>query len=185
MTTLASRPNTALLVIDFQIGAVDGTWQRDIVTANIVDLVGQARHDGIPVIWVQHSSKMMAIGSPEWQLVPELVSAEGEPTVHKRYGDSFEDTDLEQVLARLGVGRLVICGAQTDACVISTCYGALVRGYDVTLVADAHTTGDKSAYGLPRAADVIALINAIWKYRSAPGRTIKVATTDSVNWAAS
>jgi len=183
MTTLANRPKTALLVIDFQIGATEDTWHCSEVTANIVSLVEQARAHSVPIVWVQHSSQYMPIGSAGWQMVPELVPADGEPIVHKRYGDSFEDTDLEQVLAKLEVGRLVVCGAQTDACVVSTLFGALVRGYDVTLVADAHTTGDRSSYGLPPAAGVIALINAIWQYRSAPGRTTAVVNTDSVEWA--
>jgi len=182
LSTLTNRPNTALLVIDFQIGATANAWNRDEIAANIAYLVDQARLNSIPVVWVQHSSQFMPIGSAEWEMAPELAPADGEAIVHKRYGDSFEDTDLEQVLANLGVGRLIVCGAQTDACVISTLYGALVRGYDVTLVADAHTTDDRSAYGLPAASDVISLINGIWQYRSAPGRIVQVANTDSVEW---
>lgn len=182
MTTLGNRPNTALLVIDFQIGATATAWHRDEVAANIASLVEQARLNDIPVVWVKHSSDAMPIGSADWELAPELKPSDDEPVVHKRYGDSFEDTDLEQVLAKLGVGRLVVCGAQTDACVISTLFGALVRGYDVTLVADAHVTDDRSAYGLPPASEVVALINGIWQYRTAPGRTTQVVNTDSVDW---
>ena len=72
-----------------------------------------------------------------------------EPLVHKHYGDSFEETELEELLAERKVGRLVVTGAQTDACIRSTLHGALVRGYDATLVADAHTTEDPSAWGAP------------------------------------
>lgn len=182
MTTLNDRPNTALLVIDYQIGATDTAWQHDQVARRIASLVEQARQHRVPVVWVMHSSKMMPIGSAGWELVPELVPNDGEPIVHKRYGDSFEDTDLEQVLANLKVGKLVVCGAQTDACVISTLFGALVRGYDVTLVADAHTTDDRSDYGLPPAPEVIALVNGIWQYRGAPGRTTKVVNSDAIEW---
>lgn len=182
MTTLANRPNTALLVIDYQIGATAEAWRHDEIAAIIARLVAQARLNHVPVVWIQHSSELMPIGSASWEMVPELIPADDEPIVHKRYGDSFEDTDLEQVLAKLGVGRLVVCGAQTDACVISTLYGALVRGYDVTLVADAHTTDDRSAYGLPAASEVIGLINGIWQYRTAPGRTVEVVNSESVEW---
>ena len=52
----------------------------------------------------------------------------------------FPVEELVRRLAERGVGRLVVTGAQTDACVRSTLHGAFVRGYDVTLVADAHTT---------------------------------------------
>jgi len=42
---------------------------------------------------------------------------------------------------------LVVAGAQTDACIRSTLHGALVGGYDATLVSDAHTTEDQTAPG--------------------------------------
>ena len=88
----------------------------------------------------------------------------------KNYGDSFEDTTLETVLSELGVGRLVIVGAETDACVRSTLHGAFARGYDATLVSDAHTTGDKTQWGAPPPDQVIAHTNLYWTYQSAPGR---------------
>jgi nicotinamidase-related amidase len=86
-------------------------------------------------------------GSDGWRIVPELSPEPSEPVVEKSYGDSFEDTRLEDVLAELEVGRLVVTGAQTDACIRSTLHGALVRGYDATLVSDAHTTEDQSEWG--------------------------------------
>ena len=94
------------------------------------------------MIWVQHTDDELPQGSETWQYVPELVRMDSEPLVHKSYGDSFEDTDLEERLAERGVGRLVVTGAQTDACIRSTLHGAFVRGYDVTLVKDAHTMVD-------------------------------------------
>jgi len=111
MTTLPNRPRTALIVIDVQNGVVDGAPKRDDVVANINDLVGQARAQGVPVIWVQHNDDGLPRGSAEWELVPELARGDSEPLVHKNYGDSFEDTSLENVLSGLGVGRLVVAGA--------------------------------------------------------------------------
>jgi isochorismate hydrolase len=102
--------------------------------------------------------------------------------VHKTFGDSFEDTDLELVLAKGGVGRLVVTGAQTDACIRSTIHGAFARGYDVTLVADAHTTEDQSAWGAPPPDKVIAHTNLYWRYQTAPGRTAAVAETKDVTF---
>lgn len=95
MTTLPDRPNSALLVIDVQNGVVDGSHRRDEVIANINTLVGTARSQDVPVIWVQHSDDGLKRDSEAWQYVPELVRAEAEPLVHKRYGDSFEETELE------------------------------------------------------------------------------------------
>src|SRR5690242_11738022 len=124
MTTLPDRPNTALLVIDVQKGVVAGAPRRDSVIANINTLIGKARAEDVPVIWVQHSDDHLKPGSEAWEYVPELVRRDAEPLVHKLYGDSFEDTGLEAVLAERGVGRLVVTGAQTDGCVRSTLHGA-------------------------------------------------------------
>src|SRR3984885_14346708 len=134
MTTLENRPNTALLVIDVQNGVVAGNHERDAVVANVGALVEKARREQIPVVWVQHTDEQLAQGSDDWQIVPELNPDDAEPHIDKRYGDSFEDTTLENVLSNLGVGRLVVVGAQTDACIRSTLHGAFARGYDAILV---------------------------------------------------
>ena len=182
MTTLSDRPNTTLVVIDVQNGVVAGAHQRDVVVANIGALVDRARDEGVPIVWVQHSDEQLVKGSDAWEYVPELARRESEPLVHKTFGDSFEDTDLEQVLAKAGVGRLVVTGAQTDACIRSTIHGAFARGYDVTLVGDAHTTGDQSAWGAPPPDKVIAHTNLYWRYESAPGRTAAVTETKDVTF---
>ena len=180
MTTLANRPNTALLVVDVQNGVVARAHQRDTVVANVGNLVAKARRDHVPVVWVQHNSKELARGSDAWRIVPELAPGAAEPLVEKEYGDSFEATTLEATLSDLGVGRLVVVGAQTDACIRSTLHGAFVRGYDVTLVADAHTTDDHSKWGAPPPGQVIAHTNLYWTYQAAPGRTAGTVATKDV-----
>src|SRR3954449_11643242 len=138
MTTLENRPNTALLVIDVQNGVVAAAHDRDATVANVAGLVDRARGEQVPVIWVQHSDQELAQGSDEWRIVPELTPGDAEPLIAKRYGDAFEDSPLEDVLPGLGVGRLIVVGAETDACIRSTLHGAFPRGYDATLVKDAH-----------------------------------------------
>jgi len=182
MTTLENRPNTALLVIDMQKGVVGGAHERDAVVANVGTLVEKARGERIPVVWVQHSDEQLARGSDDWRIVPELTPGDAEPLVEKNYGDSFEDTTLETVLSDLGVGRLVVVGAQTDACVRSTLHGALVRGYDATLVSDAHTTEDLTAWGAPPPDQVIAHTNMYWGDQTAPGRTAGTVQTKDVDF---
>jgi nicotinamidase-related amidase len=184
MTTLVDRPRTALLVIDVQNGVMAGAYDRDRVVGNIATLVERARAAGVEVVWVQHHSDELPEGSDQWRYVPELVRRDAEPLVHKAYGDSFEDTDLEQVLAAHGIGRLVVAGAQTDACIRSTLHGAFTRGYDVTLVADAHTTEDLTAYGAPAPEQVIAHTNLYWGFQSAPGRTAGTVDTAEVDFGA-
>ncbi len=183
MTTLENRPNTALLVVDVQNGVVEGAHERDAVVANVGNLVEKARRERVPVVWVQHNSEQLERESDNWRLVPELNPGDSEPLVEKRYGDSFEDTTLETVLSGLGVGRLVVVGAQTDACIRSTLHGALVRGYDTTLVSDAHTTEDQTEWGAPPPDQVIAHTNLYWKYQTAPGRTAGTVETKDVDFA--
>jgi nicotinamidase-related amidase len=182
MTTLENRPNTALLVVDVQQGVVAGAPRRDEVVANVGSLVERARREGVPVVWVQHSDDGLAHGSDEWQLVPELSREDAEPLVEKSYGDSFEATGLEDVLAGLAVGRLVVVGAQTDACIRSTLHGAFTRGYDATLVGDAHTTEDLTAWGAPPPEQVIAHTNLYWSDQRAPGRTAGTVGTTEVDF---
>lgn len=184
MTSLANRPHTALLVIDMQNDVVATAHNRQGVVANIGALVARARAEGVPVVWVQHSDHGMPEGSPGWEYVPELVRDAGEPLVHKRYGDSFEDTDLERILAERAVGRVVVTGAQTDACIRSTLHGALVRGYDTTLVEDAHATEDLRQWGGPIGPEeAIAYTNLYWKFSSAPGRACDAVPTADVDFA--
>jgi nicotinamidase-related amidase len=182
MTTLANRPNTALLVIDVQNGVVSAAHERDAVVANVGSLVDKARREKVPVVWVQHNDKGLVRESNDWKIVPELSPAEAEPLVEKSYGDSFEDTNLETVLSDLGVGRLIVVGAQTDACIRSTLHGAFARGYDATLVGDAHTTEDQTEWGAPPPDKVIAHTNLYWNYQTAPGRTAGTVETKDVNF---
>jgi nicotinamidase-related amidase len=184
VTTLENRPNTALLVIDVQTGVVAGGHGRDAVVANIGTLVDKARREAVPVVWVQHNDDHLVHGSPEWQLAPEMSRREDEALVDKNYGDSFEATKLESVLAGLEVGRLFVVGAQTDQCVRSTIHGALARGYDTILVQDAHTTEDLTQWGAPPPEAVIAHTNLYWSYQEAPGRKAGTVGTQAVDFAA-
>jgi nicotinamidase-related amidase len=182
MTTLTERPNTALVVIDVQNQVMDGAHNRDAVIANIAALVAQARTQRAPVVWVQHNDDDLPKGSDRWRYVSELKPADTEPVVHKQYGDAFENTDLEDVLASRKIGHLVVAGAQTDECIRSTLHGAIVRGYDATLVADAHTTEDLSEWGAPPPDKVIAHTNLYWENHTAPGRHAGTVSTDSVSF---
>jgi len=182
MSTLENRPNTALLIVDVQNGVVGGAHERDVVVANVGSLVEKARQHQVPVVWVQHSDTNLAKGSDDWQIVPELTPTTAEAHVDKSYADSFDDTNLETVLLGLGVGRLVVAGAQTDECIRSTLHGALVRGYDATLVSDAHTTEDLTEWGAPPPDLVIAHTNLYWSNHRAPGRTAGTVATEDVDF---
>ena len=182
MTTLEGRDGSALLVIDVQNAVVAEGYDRDTVVAHIAELIDKARGAGVPVVWVQHSSDSMPIDSEGWQLVPELRRAADEAVVRKTFPDSFEATELESVLAARRVGHLFVSGAQSDECIRATLHGAITRGYDTTLVSDAHTTEDLTPYGAPTPDKVIAHTNLYWQYHSAPGRTGGVVTTADIDF---
>lgn len=174
---------SALLVIDVQRDVVANAFQRDEVITNIAKLVDRARNEAVPVIWVQHSDDELQKGTEGWSYVPELSMRDGEPVVHKLFGDSFEGTNLEQLLTERGVGRLVVCGAQTDACIRSTLHGALTRGFNATLVSDAHTTDDCAWSTPPLSAEqVIAHTNFYWKWQRTPRAAGGTSMTGEVDF---
>jgi nicotinamidase-related amidase len=184
MSTLTDRDRTALVVIDMQQAVVANGHEVERVVANIDTLITRARSGDTSVIWVQHADDEMPSGSAGWEFVPELAPASGESIIAKRFGDSFEETELESTLSDLGVGRLIVTGAQTDACVRSTLHGAVARGYDTVLVGDAHTTEDMREWGSPLSPEqAIAYTNMYWNFTAAPGRTCATVTTDEVDFA--
>ncbi len=182
MTTLG-RSKSALIVIDVQNQVVEGAYNKDAVISQINSAVGKARGAGVPVIWVQHSDDWMPIGSVDWQIVPELSPAEGEARIGKLYRNSFEATELETLLSGLGVGHVIMCGAQTNNCVRFTSQGALDRGYDVTLLVDAHTTTDYPyGDGVVSAEVLVRDLNASFSGLELPGRKSEaMSVTEAFN----
>ncbi|MCP2324341.1 nicotinamidase-related amidase [Hamadaea flava] len=179
MTTLENRPGTALLVVDVQNGVMSDAYERDRVVATIGRLVDRARDQHVPVVWVQHNDESLVAGGEPWRIVPELSPKDGDPVVQKHHADSFEATGLDELLAGLGVGRVLVTGAATDACVRATLHNALARGYDTTLVGDAHTTGPlPDGLGLPSPDQVIAHTNFYWAQQTVPGRVAATVPAD-------
>jgi len=175
--------NTALLVVDVQQDLVRNGHDAPQVLANITQLVDRARTAGQPVVWIQHDDEGLPKGSAGWQLAPELVPAPSEPMVEKQFGDPFEATGLREILVGLGVGSVIVVGVQTEWCIRSTLHGALVRGFNTTLVGDAHTTDDLSDQGATLTADqTIRFTNGYWRHTEAPGRTCQVVATAEVDF---
>jgi nicotinamidase-related amidase len=186
MATVREGNKAALIVVDVQVGVVSGAWDVERIVGNISRTVERARHQGVPIIWVQHSDSDMAQGSTEWQWVPDLVPRAGEPLIHKQFNSSFEQTALEEELATLGAAHLVLAGALTNWCIRATAYAALERGYDLTLVSDAHTTSTMELEGGAKieAASVIADLNVAMTWLSYPGRRNGTAKAEALDFAA-
>lgn len=177
MATVRSGHKGVLIVVDVQVGVMKASWDAPRVIANVAQAVQQARAQGVPVVWVQHTNEELARGSDAWQWVPELVPAAGEVLVHKHYNSGFEDTTLDAELARLGATHITLAGAQSNWCIRATAYGALERGYDLTLVEDAHTTESMALPDGSRidAADVVRELNLGLTWVRYPGRVNGVA----------
>jgi nicotinamidase-related amidase len=186
MATVRGGSKGVLVVVDVQVGVMGEAWDAARVIANVAQSVERARARGVPVIWVQHASDDLAVGSPAWQWVPELVPAPREPLIHKRYNSSFEQTELEAVLGRLGATHITLAGAATNWCIRATAYGALERGYDLTLVGDAHTTGSMELESGVRveAAGIVQELNAALTWLRYPGRRNGVASAAEVDFLA-
>ena len=185
MATVREGNKGVLLVVDVQVGVMSEAWDAARVIENVARTVERARAQGVPVIWVQHSDEELIYASPAWQWVPALVPAPGEPLIHKRFNSSFEQTALDEELARLGASHIALAGASTNWCIRATAYGALERGYDLTLVKDAHTTAsiDLGNGKMIEAANVVSELNIAMTWLSYPGRTNGTATTEAVDFA--
>jgi len=186
MATVREGSKTVLLVVDVQVGVMRSAWDSPRIIRNVGVAVENARRQGIPVIWVQHADDELIHGSPDWQLAPELSPAEGEIRIHKQFNSSFEQTALEETLARLGATHIVLAGAATNWCIRATAYGALDRGYDLTLIQDAHTTETMEfADGAKiEAADIVRELNIAMKWLSYPGRANGTASAGEIDFAA-
>jgi nicotinamidase-related amidase len=180
----SSMAATALIVIDVQESALRGCPNVNEVIANINQLVRRGRAAGSPVIFVQHddaSDPDMAMGSAGWQLSPALDRVDTDTVMPKTFRDAFAATDLEDLLARAGSRRLVLVGVHSDFCVITTALSAVQRGYDITLVSDAHTAQTAELQSGSIAGPLlIDLVNTRIATLRSPGRVIEVLPTARV-----
>ncbi|MGL4576317.1 MAG: isochorismatase family protein [Burkholderiaceae bacterium] len=187
MSTVRAGNQSSLVVVDVQVSVMASAWDAARVIQNVARAVERARQSGVPVIWVQHESDELPRDSAPWQLVPQLVPAPGEKRVYKRFPSSFEETELEENLRSQGAAHIVLAGAQTNWCIRATAYAALDKGYDLTLLKDAHTTesidlGDGSQID---ASNIVTDLNITMKWLSYPGRKNATATVEDVSFARS
>ena len=182
MATVRSVEKLVLMVVDVQAGVMQECENAAQTIANVARTVERARAAQVPVIWVQHESDELKRDSDAWQWVPALVPAAGEARVYKQFNSSFEQTNTDELLAQAGVSHIVLAGAQSNWCIRATAYGALERGYDLTLVKDAHTTSDLDLGNGTRidAATIVRDLNVTMKWLQYPGRRNAVAAAEEV-----
>ncbi len=185
MATIREGNKSVLLIVDAQAGVVRKAWNETEVVANIALAVDRARQQGAPVLWVQNYSEELVTGSPEWQWADGLTPADGEPLFPKQFNSAFEQTGLEETLAQLGATHIVLAGAATNWCIRATAYAALDRGYDLTLLQDAHTSGDlelENGVKIDTTALIAELNNAMTRV-GYPGRSNSTVAAADVAFA--
>jgi nicotinamidase-related amidase len=178
------QSNAALLVVDAQVGVLASVWDAKRIVGNLEVLVAKARTAGAPVIWVQHADNDLKFGSAPWKFAPPFAPAAAEIVIHKKFNSSFANTELDQRLKSLGVSRLVLAGAATNWCIRATAYAAVDRGYNLTLVSDAHSTEPIALAGgkVVPAEAIVADLNTVFEWLSAPGVRTAVQTTADVTF---
>ena len=184
MNPLHEGKKSVLVVVDAQVGVMRNVWEADRVIKNINVAVEKARSQGVPVIWVQHSDDELVHGSPDWALVPEVSPNEGEYRIYKHYNSSFEKTSLQETLAKHGATHIVLAGAATNWCVRATAYGALDRGYDLTLIKDAHSTEtiEFEDGTTIEAVDIIRELNVVMQWLSYPDRVNDTQSAEEIEF---
>lgn len=184
MATIRPGNQSALLIVDVQVGVVAEAGDVSRQIGNMALAVSKARDAGVPVVWVQHEDEDLVRGSPEWQWVPALVPQTGDVRVYKQFNSSFEQTTLEAELAARGVSHIVMAGAVTSWCIRASAYAALERGYDLTLLQDAHIAKDMRLDdgSVIEAANTVREFNHVMQWLSYPGRTNRVAPVAELLW---
>ncbi len=185
MATVRDGDKAVLVVVDVQVGVMASAWEAERVIGQVSVAVQRARDHGVPVFWVQHTNDELPTGSADWQWVPALVPGPRETLIHKRFNSAFEETSLNDELARAGATHLVLAGAATNWCIRATAYGALDRGYDLTLVRDAHTTQSIQLDDgtVIEAAHVIRELNIAMTWLEYPGLRNGTASANDLDFA--
>ncbi|MPZ36157.1 MAG: isochorismatase family protein [Rhodospirillales bacterium] len=171
----------ALIVVDMQVGLLDGAPKHDLagVIQRINALAARVRQNSGHVVWIRHCGKDgdgFEPGSKGWAFLPELVQDAGDVAVDKMLNDSFAGTTLHDTLQCRAPNRLLIAGWATDFCVDATVRSAVSRDYAVVVVSDGHTLSDRPHLDAPT---VIRHHNWVWN-GLLTNRSIRVATTDQL-----
>ncbi|WP_175650705.1 cysteine hydrolase family protein [Pseudomonas sp. Marseille-P9899] len=178
---------TALLIIDVQTSLCTGpsaAFDIERVLSTLNTGIAKAREAGVAVVFVQHeqeSDPLFRFGSPGWQLAAQLQVGSEDERVRKTTPDAFHETHLHAWLQARGITRLLIGGLQSDFCVDTSVRRALSLGYEVVLLADAHSTLDNEVL---TAAQISAHHNAIFANMTSFGPRIHVTPTAEVSFTA-
>jgi nicotinamidase-related amidase len=177
------RQNKALLIIDMQKGSFTPDTPRydtEGVVSRINSIAEHFRSHNFPVIFIQHDGSQWDVYKPnteEWELLDELEVKPSDLIVSKIANDSFYKSKLESILNEHNINEILITGCATDFCVESTVQSAITKDYDITIVEDAHTTGERPNIS---AKDVIDHYNWIWKNMIPTKGLLRVLSSENI-----
>ena len=167
----------ALLIIDMQkVSFTPKTprYDTDGVIERINELSERFRLNGDLVIFIQHDGSKEDFCHPdtdEWEILSNLTICPNDLIISKTANDSFYRTLLKEKLIEFGIEDIIITGCATDFCVDSTVKSAMINDYNVTVIADCHTTADRKDIS---AKKVIDYYNWIWSEMSPTKTKIRV-----------
>jgi nicotinamidase-related amidase len=152
LTSHIDPGSAALLIIDVQralFARPTPIYAAAQLIGNINALIDVWHSAGGLIVYIQHSNdKMLVRDTPGWELHPDLSIVRPSELIHKRHGNAFEGTYLQDVLASRGIRQVVIAGLVTHGCIRATCLGARRLGYRTILVEDGHSNYSKGAGSL-------------------------------------
>ena len=180
---MAQENRKALLIIDMQKGSFTPETPRydtEGVVKRMNALAKIFRESKIPVIYIQHdgtATKECVPHTVEWELLNELEVQSTDIFIDKYVNDVFYNSNLEAKLKELNIDELLITGCATDFCVESTIQSAYTKDYNITVVADGHTTGNRPHL---KAEKVIEHYNWVWQNMIPTKGIIKVVNFEEI-----
>ncbi len=143
--------NRGLVIVDMQNDYFPGGKMElfgiKAAAENAAALLTEFRKSKRPVIHIQHISlapnaSYFLPGTEGAQLNARVSPKEGETVIVKNYPNSFRNTSLSEILRRMGIDHLVICGVMSHMCIDATTRAAFDLGFNCAVAEDACATKD-------------------------------------------
>ncbi|PWR21040.1 cysteine hydrolase family protein [Zavarzinia compransoris] len=162
----------ALIVVDIQNDYFPGgRWTLDGMDqagANAAAVIAAARAAGDKVIFIAHEfpsadAPFFAPGTEGAKLHPVVGVRADDTVIVKHAVNSFQGTNLKDVLDAAGVEDVTVIGAMSHMCIDAATRAAADFGYKVTVVHDACATRDLDFAGtvVPAASAHAAFMSAL------------------------
>jgi nicotinamidase-related amidase len=155
----------ALVIVDVQkkfiVNAKDTTLESARVHTPVIQkAISMFREAGRPVIWILYDAKayMEGITEETTSLLDGFEFADTDRIVMKYHMNSFNNTNLSDIVESYGCDSVLLCGMFAQYCVMSTYWGAFDKDLSPYMLKDGLiSTDDKFcdlAFGLCKSYDL-------------------------------